>query len=109
MEMMRRFDSQSLRQFVLCPWRAAAIGLMISPETKRVMGVAFQMTRAALRLADRDDPATEMVAKRIIELANAGERDADRLCELALNDLRGGMSATRPRPAEMSRQQSLTP
>ena len=63
-------------------------GHKFDPETKRVMGVAFEMTRAALRLADRDDPATEMVAKKIIELA--GERDADRLWELALNDLCGG-------------------
>jgi hypothetical protein len=65
-------------------------GHRFDPETKRVMGVAFEMTRAALRLADRDDPATEMVAKKIIELANARERDADRLCELALKDFRGG-------------------
>jgi hypothetical protein len=48
-------------------------GHKFDPETKRVMGVAFEMTRAALRLADRDDPATEMVARKIIELANAGE------------------------------------
>jgi hypothetical protein len=62
----------------------------VDPETARVMGLAFEMTRAALRLADRNDPATEMVAKNIIELANTGERDADRLCELALKDFRGG-------------------
>ena len=65
-------------------------GHRFDSETTRVLGVAFEMTRAALRLADRDDPATEMVAKKIIELANAGERDADRLCELALNELRAG-------------------
>jgi hypothetical protein len=66
-------------------------GCRFDPETKRVMGVAFEMTRAALRLADRDDPATQTaVANKIIELANLGERDADQLCELALKDFRGG-------------------
>jgi hypothetical protein len=51
------------------------------------MGVAFEMTCAAFRL-DKTDPIPETVAKKIIELANAGVRDPDQLCELALNDLR---------------------
>jgi hypothetical protein len=56
------------------------------PATKRVMGVAFEMTRAALR-ADRPDLAPETIAKKIIELATLGERDPDLLCERALIDL----------------------
>jgi hypothetical protein len=63
-------------------------GFKCDPETKRVMGVAFEMTRAALKLADRADLATEIVAKKIIELAKQGEIDPDRLCERALIDLR---------------------
>ena len=58
------------------------------PEATRVMGVAFEMVRAALGLADRGDLANEIVAKRIIELAKAGERNPDRLCEEALKDIR---------------------
>jgi hypothetical protein len=59
------------------------------PETKRVMGIALEMTRAALRLVDRDDLAVAIiVAKTIIELAKAGERNPDLLCERALKDLR---------------------
>jgi hypothetical protein len=58
------------------------------PETKRVIGAAFERTRAALRLVDRDDPAVAIIAKKIIELAKAGERNPDLLCERALNDLR---------------------
>jgi hypothetical protein len=46
------------------------------------------MTRAALRLVDRDDPVVAMIAKKIIELAKAGERNPDLLCERALSDLR---------------------
>ena len=62
-------------------------GFKFDPEAKRVMGVAFEMTCAALKLADRADLATEIVAKRIIELAKQGEIDPDRLCERALIDL----------------------
>ena len=47
------------------------------PETKRVLGLAFEMARVALRLADRGDLANEIIAKRIIELAKAGERNPD--------------------------------
>jgi hypothetical protein len=46
------------------------------------MGVALEMTRAALRLADRHD--LEIIARKIIELAKAGERNPDLLCERAL-------------------------
>jgi hypothetical protein len=63
-------------------------GYKPDPETKRVMGVAFEMTRVALRLNDRDDLAVAIIAKKIIELAKAGERNPDLLCEWALKDLR---------------------
>jgi hypothetical protein len=63
-------------------------GFKFDPEAKRIMGVAFEMTCAAIRL-DGANPISETIAKKIIELANAGVRDPDQLCELALNDLRG--------------------
>jgi hypothetical protein len=46
------------------------------------MGIALEMTLAALRLTDRDDPIVAIVAKRIIELAKAGERNPDLLSDL---------------------------
>jgi hypothetical protein len=57
------------------------------PETKRVLHVALEMTRAALGLAD--DFANGIIAKQIVELARAGERHPDVLCEGALKKLRG--------------------
>ena len=54
------------------------------PETVRVMGVAFEIALAALRPPDYADPLREAVARKIIELAKAGERDPERLCEGAL-------------------------
>jgi hypothetical protein len=59
----------------------------IDPETKRVLGVALEMTRASLGLAD--DFANGLIAKRIIELAKAGERNPDLLREGAMEKLRG--------------------
>ena len=58
------------------------------PEAKRVLGVAFEMARVALRLADRGDLANEIIAKRTIELAKAGERNPDLLCEGVLKEFR---------------------
>ena len=64
-------------------------GYKPDPETKRVMGVAFEAARVALKLSDRDDPAVAILAERIIAIAKEGERNPDLLCERALNDLRG--------------------
>jgi hypothetical protein len=58
------------------------------PETKRVMGVAFEATMASLRLADREDPFAAIIARKIIALAKAGESNPDRLCERVLSDVR---------------------
>jgi len=62
-------------------------GLKFDPETKRAMGVAFKRACTAFRV-DTTDPVPERVANKIIELASAGVRDPDQLCELALYDLR---------------------
>jgi hypothetical protein len=63
-------------------------GLKFDPETKRVMGLAFEIARVALRLGNRDDLANEIIAKQIIELAKTGERNPELLCEGVLKELR---------------------
>ena len=57
-------------------------------ETKRVMGVAFEKARAALQLGDRGNLISERVVKRIIERAETGELNPDRLCESVLSEFR---------------------
>jgi hypothetical protein len=57
-------------------------------ETKRVMGVAFEMARAALQLGDQGNVINERVAKKIVELAKTGERNPDLLCESVLSEFR---------------------
>jgi len=59
-----------------------------SHEDIKVMTAAFEDTLAALQLIDRLDPLTEMVAKKIIECAQTGERDPIRLRDCALRLLR---------------------
>jgi len=61
-------------------------GLEVDPDTKRVLGAALEMTRVSLGLAD--DFANEIIARRVVELAKAGERNPDLLCEGALKELR---------------------
>jgi hypothetical protein len=45
------------------------------PDDLSAMTAAFEGALAKLGLKDRTDPATELVAKRIIALAKQGERD----------------------------------
>jgi hypothetical protein len=58
------------------------------PETKRVMGLAFEMARGALGLNDHTGVANEVIAKEIIALAKSGERNPDLLCEVAVKEFR---------------------
>ena len=70
------------------PIRPHLKGQKFDAETIRVMGLAFEMALVALQLADRGDLANEILAHKIIELAKAGERDPERLCEGVLQHFR---------------------
>src|SRR5262245_54650000 len=54
------------------------------PETTRIMDVAFETARKAVKRDWGDLYASHSIAKRIIELAKDGERNPDVLCEQAL-------------------------
>jgi hypothetical protein len=57
------------------------------PDEIKVLTTAFEDALGTLRLANRGNPSTEIVAKRIIDAAKNGERDPDKLCEYALEAL----------------------
>ena len=57
------------------------------PEDIARMSAAFEAALGNLGLVHRSDPATVAVAKLIIELAKAGEREPERLCDSALKRL----------------------
>jgi hypothetical protein len=77
-------------------------GFEFDAETKRVMGIAFEMARVSLGISGPSDGANQMIAVRIIELVQAGERNPDLLCEAVLKELRGQSMpgpTVAPRPA----------
>jgi hypothetical protein len=51
------------------------------------LSAAFEAVLSKLGLVDRTAPATIAVAKLIIELAKRGERNSERLCALAVEQL----------------------
>jgi len=60
---------------------------VFDPDTIAVMVTAFEDALRELRLTDRADPATELVARRIIELVVGGERDPARLRDQVVRSL----------------------
>jgi hypothetical protein len=54
------------------------------PEHIEAMGAAFEEALRKLELLDRTDPKAELLARKIIELGQQGERDPARLRELAV-------------------------
>jgi hypothetical protein len=57
------------------------------PDEIRLMTTTYEDMLQTLRLADRSDPVTELIAKTIIELTHGGERDPAKLRERALRVL----------------------
>jgi hypothetical protein len=70
------------------PIRQYLNGARFDFDTIRLLGVALEMARCALRSEERGDGNDAIIANHIIALAQAGERDADRLCDYALGKLR---------------------
>lgn len=51
------------------------------------MTAAYEAALTKLRLVDRTDPLTELIAKKIIEVTRNGEQDTSRICARALEEL----------------------
>jgi len=56
-----------------------------TPDEIAVLSGAFEAALVELGLMDRSDPAVELVAKRIIDVATRGERDPIRLREAGIS------------------------
>jgi hypothetical protein len=54
----------------------------------KAMTTAYEAALRELRLVDRNDPRTDLIARKIIACAQRGELDPARLCALVLKDLR---------------------
>jgi hypothetical protein len=60
----------------------------LDPDEIAMLNRAFEDVLGSLGLADRNDPFTEIVARTIIDLAERGLRDPDKISEVALKELR---------------------
>ena len=63
-------------------------GQRFDAETRRVLGVALEITCLALQVGDCDDGVRQAVAIKLIDLAKTGERNPDILCEQVLEEIR---------------------
>ena len=61
--------------------------MALEPAEIAILAAAYEDALRILRLTDREDPITEVVAKKIIDVAELGERDPARICEAALKEL----------------------
>jgi DNA integrity scanning protein DisA with diadenylate cyclase activity len=57
------------------------------PEEIAVLTDAYEATLRKLSLVDRNDPITEMIARKIIELGQRGVREPKQLSELTIKEL----------------------
>jgi len=59
---------------------------LLGPDELRQLGSAYERTLDALGLADRNDPITELVARKLLMLHQTGVSDPVRLANLAVED-----------------------
>jgi hypothetical protein len=62
-------------------------GQAFDPERCQAMGSAYEVILQELKLTDRSDAVSRMIAEKVIELGREGERGPDRLRELALESI----------------------
>ena len=70
------------------PIRGFLSGQAFEPEVVRQMSLALETVCAKFGMKLTEDPATRVVALKIIELAQSGVRDAPTLTEMTLKELK---------------------
>jgi hypothetical protein len=61
--------------------------LPLGPEELKRLADAYERTLIALRLKDRDDPLTQIIAKKIIEVGQTGLKDPEQISSRAIEEL----------------------
>ena len=62
-------------------------GSPLEPEMIRSLEAAYEKTLRIIGLVDRDDPITEMIARKIIEIAQTGVHDPAELSAIAIKEI----------------------
>ena len=57
------------------------------PEEVAAMTAAYEQTLSALGITNRSDPATEIIAAKIIAIAQSGKIDPEALREVTIEEL----------------------
>jgi hypothetical protein len=57
------------------------------PDQIKIMTEAYEATLKSLQLVDRSDPVTQLIAKKIIDIARTNERDPVRITRQAIEEL----------------------
>lgn len=70
------------------PIRPFLAGQAFEPELVRQMSLALESVCKKFGMELTDNPATRVVAQKIIELAQRGVRDAPTLSEMTLKELK---------------------
>ena len=60
----------------------------LEPEDIERLVTAYEQTLRALDLKERDDPLTQAVAKKIIEIGQSGIRDPEQISQLVIRAFR---------------------
>jgi hypothetical protein len=72
----------------IMPIRPFLAGQPFEPELIRQMSLALETVCGKFGMELADNPATRVVASKIIELAQRGVRDAPRISEMTLKELK---------------------
>jgi hypothetical protein len=59
----------------------------LGPDEIAILTDAYERTLRKIGLVDRNDPITEIIARKIIELGQRGVRQAEQLIELTMKEL----------------------
>ena len=70
------------------PIRRLLAGYQLEPEELEILTAAFNRALRSLGVVDRNDPLTELIARKIIEIGATSVRDPVEICKLAINRLR---------------------
>jgi hypothetical protein len=62
-------------------------GSPLEPELIRSLEAAHEKTLRKIGLVDRDDPITEMIARKIVEIAQTGVQDPAQLSAMAIKEI----------------------
>ena len=64
-----------------------ALAVVVGLDEIAVLVAAYGAILKRLHLVERDDPITQMIAKKIIELGERGVSDPDQLVALAISEM----------------------